>query len=154
MQFDSIAQVWVICAASKLIKCIVFEGIEAAKCPKPLWKQGSLSAYPVILFFNLRVLVRRFVSGLSISKRSGQEDSTLYTGCVQKPDDISSSDRLYTLELRHRRAEQMLMVVRLGSDLFRPGIRLGRLTVLSDSGGRSQKEQRKNLKTYKQSFYH
>src|SRR4028119_1818310 len=119
MQFDSVPEIWVFCAASKLIKSIVFERIEAAKCPKALWKQGSLGAYPVILFFNLCVLVRRFVSGLSISKRSGQENSTLYTGCVQQTDDVLSSDRLYTLDLRHSWAEQMLMMICLRSDFFR-----------------------------------
>src|SRR4028119_1983333 len=113
MQFDSVPEIWVFCAPSKLIKSIVFERIEAAKCPKALWKQGSLSAYPVILFLNLCVLVRRFVSGLSISKRSGQENSTLYTGSVQQTDNVLSSDRLDTLDLRHSRAQQMLMVIRL-----------------------------------------
>src|SRR4028118_2331264 len=118
MQFDTVAQVWVICAPSKFVKCIVFERIEAAKCPKALWKQGGLGAYPVIFFLYLCVLVRRFVSGLSISKRSGQENSTLYTGCVQQTDDVLSSARLYTLDLRHSRAEQMLMMICLRSDFF------------------------------------
>jgi hypothetical protein len=120
MQFDPVAQVWVFCAASKFVKCIVFERIEAAKCPKALWKQGSLAPTQSFSSLTFAVLVRRFVSGLSISKRSGQENSTLYTGCVQQTDDVLSSDRLYTLDLRHSRAEQMLMVVRLRSDLYRP----------------------------------
>jgi hypothetical protein len=106
---------------------------------------GQPGAYPVIFFLYLCVLVRRFVSGLSISKRSGQENSTLYTGCVQQTDDVLSSDRLYTLDLRHSRAEQMLMVIRLRSVLFR----LGRLLALSNYYGRSQKKQRKNMKNYK-----
>ena len=80
--------------------------------PESDWKQGGLSAYPVICL-HLCVLVLRLTFRSPIRIRSRQENSTLYTGCVRQPDDVLSRNGLYLLELRHSRAEDMLMVIRL-----------------------------------------
>src|SRR5687767_7349223 len=105
MQLEPVPKIPVLRASLEFAKSIIFEGIEAAKRPEALRKQGGLGAHPVILLLNLRVFVLRLAPGPPVRRRTGQENGAPDAGRVQQPDDVLSRDRLYLLELRHGRAE-------------------------------------------------
>src|SRR5262245_14675929 len=151
MQLDPAPEIWVFCAPSEFVERILFQRVEAAKSPNALRKQSGLGADPIILGPDLCVLVLWFPSRPSVHVSGGQNQPALNAGCVQQPNDVLSSDRLYAgKKFSDARAKQMLMVIRRRSDLPGPGIRLGSLLSLSYWRDGSQQEQRKSLKNSKQ----
>jgi hypothetical protein len=140
MHFDAAAQRWNFGASLKLFQGVRFERVEAAKRDEAFRIQGRLRSDPVVFLLHLFVFVLRFAARASVRVGGREQDRALDPGLVEQLYHIGRRDRRDLLENRHRRAEQMLVMIAARRVFGGPGGRRLRLSLGEGGGEREQSE--------------